>query len=951
MIFFLSGFFYCLIGVASGLVNINTAGLEELDSLPGIGASKAAAIIEYRTLNGNFQRKEDIMSVSGIGQATYDGLKDLIMVLGDDAPAETPEIEICGNRMIEGLEECDDGNTAGGDGCNSICKLEAKAEEVEDESATQSTSTPIVASREYHLGDIVINEFVSDPADDDVEWIELYNNTNLAVDLSGWTIEDGGGAKTMLTGTIGNSGTNRYFIMEKPKGSLNNSGDLIVLRFQGKLIDSVAYGKWNGGMNNAEVAEDPFSIARKIDGYNTFVNSNDFSLTVKPTKKGANTIVLKDLAEDEVSASDRANYDYSESIIISEIFSNPAGDDTKEEFIELYNDSERDVDLSEWRLGDESSRKYTITKNKDDAAFSTIIKAKGYWAIKRPLTKIALNNSSDAVFLYQPFLDKALDAVRYEKTFENQSYNHIGKNSYAWSETVTYGKTNVIKTVNHAPLVSFDFPTEVDSGKPVLFDSSDTADEDGDQLSFFWDFGDGATNTLAIAEHTYFREGAFTVSLKVDDGKTEAKKEKIIKISKLQQETINRQQVASGDWDIIINEIMPNPLGDDGEEEWIELYNNGGTVINMLDWSIDDMEGGSKPYIFKNEFLLEAGKYFLLERLESKLALNNSDDAVRLFSPNGEIVDEVSYAKTAEGEAYARGANDKWFWTTVPTPEEENIIKTGDSKMTAEIAGVVVKGASLKYSKEKALTDFASTTLEKLKEMEVGDKVRVSGTVAVLPGILGAQYFYIVGLPAGQAGSPGIQVYSYKKDFPKFKIGDYVEVKGEIAESGGERRIKTALAEDMRIIEHQDAPVPLVETCDRIEEEHVGRLVSVTGDIVDRKSATVFLDDGTGEIKAYIKNTTGIVLADIKEGEKLQLTGIVGQTSAGIRLLPRGPEDVVKQNTDVSGESVVLGEVASSDNWELAARDKKLEMFKYLLVGCLGFLAVMGGALYKLKRG
>ncbi|MGE5574237.1 MAG: helix-hairpin-helix domain-containing protein [Bacteroidota bacterium] len=61
-------------------VNINIAGLAELDSLPGIGPALARRIIEHRNTRGRFERPEDLMNVSGIGPAKYEALKDLITV-------------------------------------------------------------------------------------------------------------------------------------------------------------------------------------------------------------------------------------------------------------------------------------------------------------------------------------------------------------------------------------------------------------------------------------------------------------------------------------------------------------------------------------------------------------------------------------------------------------------------------------------------------------------------------------------------------------------------------------------------------------------------------------------------------------------------------------------------------------------------------------------------------
>lgn len=68
-------------GAGSGdLLNLNTATQEELEALPGIGPSLAAAIIEYRDSYGGFFVIEDIMNVDGIGQDTFDQIKDLITV-------------------------------------------------------------------------------------------------------------------------------------------------------------------------------------------------------------------------------------------------------------------------------------------------------------------------------------------------------------------------------------------------------------------------------------------------------------------------------------------------------------------------------------------------------------------------------------------------------------------------------------------------------------------------------------------------------------------------------------------------------------------------------------------------------------------------------------------------------------------------------------------------------
>ena len=63
-----------------GKININTATLEQLQLLPGIGESLAQRIIDYRNQNGSFSATKDLMKVSGIGEKKFDGIKDYITI-------------------------------------------------------------------------------------------------------------------------------------------------------------------------------------------------------------------------------------------------------------------------------------------------------------------------------------------------------------------------------------------------------------------------------------------------------------------------------------------------------------------------------------------------------------------------------------------------------------------------------------------------------------------------------------------------------------------------------------------------------------------------------------------------------------------------------------------------------------------------------------------------------
>jgi len=75
-----SGTFSSADGQKQEKININKADEQELQNLPGIGQAKAAAIIEFRNTSGPFKAIEDLRNISGIGDKTFEKLKDLIAV-------------------------------------------------------------------------------------------------------------------------------------------------------------------------------------------------------------------------------------------------------------------------------------------------------------------------------------------------------------------------------------------------------------------------------------------------------------------------------------------------------------------------------------------------------------------------------------------------------------------------------------------------------------------------------------------------------------------------------------------------------------------------------------------------------------------------------------------------------------------------------------------------------
>lgn len=297
------------------------------------------------------------------------------------------------------------------------------------------------------------------------EWIELYNNNSeKEIILDGWKLRAQDGTPDInLQGKISAKG---FFLLERTddstvstikadliyKGALNNTGEHLKLTdTQNNIIDEAIFSDgWTFGDNKTKQTMERVENAHSVSSGQTWQTSQESNGTPKHT----NSIINVTEANPEPSAtpdqpnkllrrsrapsaSVRSFAPYAKNIFINEVLPSPKGADAENEWIELYNSNNFEVDITNWQIQDTIglTKIYTFPAGIKINPFDFII-------LKRTETKITLQNSGDGLRLLNPN-EKLVHSVDYPKAPQGQSYNKI-RETWEWSTTLTPEKQNVI---------------------------------------------------------------------------------------------------------------------------------------------------------------------------------------------------------------------------------------------------------------------------------------------------------------------------------------------------------------------------------------------------------------------------------------------------------------------------------------------------------------------------
>jgi len=382
-----------------------------------------------------------------------------------------------------------------------------------------------------------------------------------------------------------------------------------------------------------------------------------------------------------------------------------------------------------------------------------------------------------------------------------------------------------------------------------------------------------------------------------------------------------------------INEFLPNPAGSD-EEEWIELYNNSSSSLNLFGFKLDDENGASRPYNFTASTTVFARGFLTVKKEISKINLNNSKDEVRLIAPNNEIFSSVNYEKPKSGWSYNFDEKtEDWFWSASSTFNQANVV-FADTEETD----------NLTMASEQE--EFPFYSLSEVKELAKGNKVKTLGAVIVSPGIFGKNIIYLAEVDYANNeifSGRGLQIYS-SFGFPaELQAGDLVEVIGKMSQVKNELRINLIKGSPVQIIKHLTLPGATEISLAELDDSLIGGLISVSGELTEKKGNDYYLSAEAGEIKVSLKKIADKKQFKLEPGYYLKAVGILTIDKDGYCLIARTKDDInIGEVLGVSEEAALTDEKINLPN-----NNQNKNIKKYLLISGGAVLTALIGLAIK----
>ncbi|MDO8663909.1 MAG: lamin tail domain-containing protein [Candidatus Wildermuthbacteria bacterium] len=517
------------------------------------------------------------------------------------------------------------------------------------------------------------------------EWIELKNTSGSVINLAGWQVLDkdsqikivlgGGPSSAQLT-------ANGVYLLERTDDNSlpGTTADLI---YTGALNDTdEAVYLFD---NNCQLMDEVLASPDWLAGDKTNRRPMGRVAGLNWQTEGGLAVILNygtsppPPPPPAPSPSSSSSEQTLPKILITEIKISPIG----ERFVELYNPNNEAVNLTGWYIQRKtqtgSSWNSFVTKGdfegKIIGALSHFFVSSSTGAdilLSLTLTEgnsLILKNSNQEIVdkigwgQAQEFETASAEnppsgkSIGRKWSTTSQSYIDTDNNQNDFEiQTPTPRARNQspsLSSNNQAPVAFFVYtPGGPAVGQEVIFNSASSTDSDGTVTAFIWDFGDAisATSSTATTSHSFASSSVFLVSLQVVDNSGATSSAATTSVSVSQPETSTLA--------VVINEIAwMGTSATNSSKEWIELYNNSSSTIDLSGWTLK-AAGGTPSTTFSGAngtTTIPAGGYFLLERTNGSTtniaedyiftgALSNDGEKLELRDASSALIDLVDFA-------------------------------------------------------------------------------------------------------------------------------------------------------------------------------------------------------------------------------------------------------------------------------------------------------------------
>lgn len=300
--------------------------------------------------------------------------------------------------------------------------------------------------------------------------------------------------------------------------------------------------------------------------------------------------------------------------------------------------------------------------------------------------------------------------------------------------------------------------------------------------------------------------------------------------------------------EMLITELMGSP--EDNGQEFVELQNVGASEVDLYGWTLDDVDdGGSAPYMIGYSLHLHSGERVALSGSETKLKFNNSGDDVQLLGPSGQRVDLVRFTSDETALSWNRGT--PWYWSN-PSPGRVN-----DDPPPIEPLEQGGSPADAALPQHLSLSQIL-TSIDSLK----GVTIKTEATVAVVQGPYHARRLII--------GDGQDFMELQVKEGVSFPIGAGTSLRlvASVSTSATPRLLLESV-EDATTTGRADRPIGVLKD---VNTQPLARLVAGRGQ-VEAGGASPTLQVAGQAVK--LSRRSGLKLPEMRVGDTVQFLGVV----------------------------------------------------------------------------